>query len=90
MPEFYPSIGEAVGAAMQHNIRLAYGGKAHGSDTPLQVRHKPPAAQNPEADRRRAARASSPHAGTQRIAPSVGATSEPPASAPPPRSPRSR
>lgn len=39
MPEFYPSIGEAVGAAMQHNIRLAYGGKAPGSDAPLQVRH---------------------------------------------------
>jgi hypothetical protein len=224
VPEFYPSIGEAVGAAMQHNIRLAYGGKAPGSDTPLQVRHlphpsadpysvpgmiarltetatpnevagiieevngalgaipqltelvaaaadwtrarltfenphhnptfetwtrlaaatrmlrevqeelavaedmigacpvqlsdpkyrdevpalrtreplsdvlgndtipdnEPPATQNPEADRRRAALASSPHAGTQRTAPSVGATSEPPASAPPPRSPRSR
>ena len=225
MPEFYPSIGEAVGAAMQHNIRLAYGGKAPGSDTPLQVRHlphpsadpysvpgmiarltetaaphevagifeevngalvgalpqltelvaaaadwtrarlafenphhnptfetwtrlaaatrmlrdvqeelavagdmiaacpvqlsdpkyrdevpalrtkeplsdvvgndavadnEPPASVNPEADRRRAARASSPHAGTQRTAPSVGATSEPSASAPPPRSPRSR
>ncbi|MFF4980894.1 hypothetical protein ACFY3O_12655 [Streptomyces sp. NPDC001046] len=224
MPELYPSIGEAVGAAMQHNIRLAYGGKAPGSDTPLQVRHlphssadpysvpamiarltetatphevagiikevngtlgalpqltelvaaaadwtrarltfenphhnptfetwtrlaaatrmlrdvqeelavaedmigacpvqlsdpqyrdevpalrtreplsdvlgndavadnEPPATRNPEADRRRAARASSPHAGTQRIAPSVGAMSEPPASAPSPRSPRSR
>ncbi|MFF5962845.1 hypothetical protein ACFY64_03655 [Streptomyces collinus] len=224
MPEFYPSIGDAVGAAMQHKIRLAYGGKAPGSDTPLQVRHlshpsadpysvpamitrltetatpnevagiieevngalgalpqltelvaaaadwtrarlafenphhnptfetwtrlaaatrmlrdvqeelkvagdmigacpvqlsdpkyrdevpalrtgeplsdvlgndavadnKPPAARNPEADRRRAARAPSPHAGAQRTAPSVGATSELPASAPPPRSPRSR
>ncbi|UJV43981.1 hypothetical protein [Streptomyces sp. AMCC400023] len=224
MPEFYPSIGEAVGAAMQHNIRLAYGGKAPGSDTPLQVRHlphpsadpysvpamiarltetatphevagiieevngtlgalpqltelvaaaadwtrarltfenphhnptfetwtrlaaatrmlrdvqeelevagdkitacpvqlsdpkyrdevpalrtreplsdvlgndavadnEPPATQNPEADRCRAARASSPHAGTQRTAPSASATSEPSASAPPSRSPRSR
>ncbi|MFD9106988.1 hypothetical protein [Streptomyces bottropensis] len=46
MPEFYPSIGEAVGAAMQHNIRLAYRGKAPGSDTPLQVRHLP----HPSAD----------------------------------------
>ncbi|MFB7109170.1 hypothetical protein [Streptomyces sp. NPDC056291] len=51
---------------------------------------KPPAAQNPEADRRRAARASSPHAATQRTTPSAGATSEPPASARPPRSPRTR
>ncbi|MGW7730865.1 hypothetical protein ACWGJ6_47600 [Streptomyces canus] len=39
MPEFYPSIGEAIGAAMQHNIRLAYGGKASGPDAPLQARH---------------------------------------------------
>ncbi|MEU9397378.1 hypothetical protein AB0D86_46275 [Streptomyces sp. NPDC048324] len=220
MPEFYPSIGEAIGAAMQHNIRLAHGGEASGSDTPLQVRHlphpsadpysvpgmiarltetatphevagiieefngalvgalpqltelvaaaadwtrarltfedphhnpafetwtrlaaatrllrdvqeelevaeemvaacpaefsdpkyrdevpalrtrellsdviadtKPPAAQNPEADRQRAARASSPQAATQRATPSAGATSEPPATAPPPRSPRTR
>ncbi|MFF4203027.1 hypothetical protein ACFYZ8_20330 [Streptomyces sp. NPDC001668] len=224
MPEFYPSIGDAVGAAMQHNIRLAYSGKAPGSDTPPQVRHlphpsadpysvpgmtarltetatphevagiikevngalgalpqltelvaaaadwtrarltfenphhnptfetwtrlaaatrmlrdvqeelvvaedmigtcpvqlsdpkyrdevpalrtgeplsdvlgndavadeKPPATQNPEADRQRAARASSPHAGTQRTAPSVDATSEAPTSASPPRSPRTR
>ncbi|MEE1763576.1 hypothetical protein [Streptomyces sp. SP18BB07] len=225
MPEFYPSIGEAVGAAMQHNIRLAYGGKAPGSDTPLQVRHpphpsadsysvpgmiarltetatphevagiieevnaalvgalpqltelvaaaadwtrarltfenphhnptfetwtrlaaatrmlrdvqeelavaedmiaacpvqlsdpkyrdevpslrtreqlsdvlgngavadnKPPATQKPEADRCRAARASSPHAGTQRTAPSASAASEPPTGALPPQSPRTR
>ncbi|MCT9112410.1 hypothetical protein N4G69_43685 [Streptomyces mirabilis] len=224
MPEFYPSIGEAVGAAMQHNIRLAYGHKASGPDASLQARHpphpstdpysvpgmiarltetatphevagiieevngalealpqltelvaaaadwtrarltfenphqnpafetwarlaaatrmlrdvqeeltvagdmiaacpvqlsdpkyrdevpalrtrepfsyvlgndavadnEPPASRNPEADRRRAARASSPHAGTQRTAPSVGATSEPPTSALPPRSPRTR
>ncbi|WP_371659515.1 hypothetical protein [Streptomyces sp. NBC_00280] len=224
MPEFYPSIGEAVGAAMQHNIRLAHGGEASGSGTPLQVRYlphpsagpysvagmiarltetatphevagiieevngalvgalpqltelvaaaagwtrarltfedphrnptfdtwtrlaaatrllrdvqeelevaedmvaacpaelsdpkyrdevpvlrarellsdalgddavadtKPPAVQNPEADRQRAARAFSPHAAIQRTAPSAGATSEPPASAPP-RSPRTR
>jgi hypothetical protein len=41
VPEFYPTIGEAIGAAMQHNIRLAYGGKASGPDTPLQVRHLP-------------------------------------------------
>ncbi|WP_327745122.1 hypothetical protein OHO28_38570 [Streptomyces europaeiscabiei] len=52
--------------------------------------NKPPATQHPEADRRRAARASSPHAGTQRTAPSVDATSEPPTSASPPRSPRTR
>ncbi|KUO20822.1 hypothetical protein [Streptomyces dysideae] len=224
MPEFHPSIGEAVGAAMQHNIRLAYGGKAPGSDTPPQVRHlphpsadpysvpgmiarltetatphevagiieevngafgalpqltelmaaaadwtrarltfenphhnpafetwtrlaaatrmlrdvqeelavagdmiaacpvqlsdpkyrdevpalrtreplsdvvgndavadnEPPASRNPEADRRRAARASSPHAGTQRTVPSAGAASEPPTSGLPPRSPRTR
>lgn len=225
MPEFYPSIGEAVGAAMQHNIRLAHGGKTPGSDTPLQVRHLPhpsadpysvpgmiarltetatphevaevieevngalvgalpqltelvaaaadwtrarltfenphhnpafetwtrlaaathmlrevqeelavaedmiaacpvelsdpehrnevpalrtrellsdvpgndavpdtgpSAAQNPEAGRQRAARAASPHAAIQRTPPSAGATSEPPTSAPPPRSPRTR
>ncbi|MDX3583396.1 hypothetical protein [Streptomyces europaeiscabiei] len=215
MPEFYPSIGEAVGAAMQHNIRLAYGGKASGPDASLQARrlphpsvdpysvpgmiaritetatpheiagiieevngalgalpqltelvapaadwtrarltfetwtrlaaatrmlrdvqeelelagdmiaacpvqlsdpryrdevpalrtreplsngvgndavadNEPPASRNPEADRRRAARASSPHAGAQRTAPSVGAASEPPTSALPPRSPRTR
>ncbi|MFE7834966.1 hypothetical protein ACFU53_02485 [Streptomyces sp. NPDC057474] len=223
MPEFYPSIGDAVGAAMQHNIRLAYGHKASGPDASLQARHlphpsaapysvpgmtarltematphevagiikevngalgppqltelvaaaadwtrarltfenphhnptfetwtrlaaatrmprdvqeqlvvagdmigacpvqlsdpkyrdevpalrtreplsdvlgndavadnEPPAIQNPEADRCRAARASSPHAGTQRTAPSVDATSEPPTSASPPRSPRTR
>ncbi|MGC4998480.1 hypothetical protein [Streptomyces sp. DT195] len=42
MPEFYPSIGDAVGAAMQHNIRLA-----HGPDKPLQVRHLPSAAADP-------------------------------------------
>ncbi|KUM78854.1 hypothetical protein [Streptomyces griseorubiginosus] len=224
MPEFYPSIGEAVGAAMQHNIRLAYGHKASGPDASLQARrlphpsadpysvpgmiarltetatphevagiieevkgalgalpqltelvaaaadwtrarltfesphhnptfetwtrlaaatrmlrdvqeelevagdmiaacpvqlsdpkyrdevpalrtreplsdvvgndavadNEPPATWNPEADRRRAARASSPHAGTQRTAPSVGATSEQPTSALPPRSPRTR
>lgn len=41
MPEFYPSIGEAVGAAMQHNIRLAHGSEMSGSDKPLQVRHLP-------------------------------------------------
>ncbi|MER5435968.1 hypothetical protein [Streptomyces sp. NPDC002588] len=224
MPEFYPSIGDAVGVAMQHNIRLAYGHKASGPDASLQARRLPhpsadpypvpgmtarltetatphevariieevngalgalpqltelvaaaadwtrarltfenphdnptfetwtrlvaatrmlrdvreelevagdkiaacpvqlsdpkyrdevaalrtreplsdvlgndavadnelPATQNPEADRCRAAGASSPHAGTQRTAPSVGATSEPSASAPPPRLPRSR
>ncbi|MET8412049.1 hypothetical protein ABZV34_28770 [Streptomyces sp. NPDC005195] len=49
---------------------------------------KPPSAQNPEADRQRAARVSSPRAATQQTPPSAGATSEPPASAPPPRPPR--
>lgn len=47
MPEFYPSIGDAVGAAMQHNIRLAHGGKASGSDTPPQVRYLPPPSADP-------------------------------------------
>lgn len=47
MPEFYPSIGEAMGAAMQHNIRLAQGGEAPGSDTPLQVRYLPHPSANP-------------------------------------------
>jgi hypothetical protein len=46
VPEFYPSIGDAVGAAMLHNIRLAYGGKASGPDAPLQARHLP----HPSAD----------------------------------------
>ncbi|MEU1183859.1 hypothetical protein ABZ464_40800 [Streptomyces sp. NPDC005820] len=41
MTAFYPSIGEAIGAAMQHNIRLAHGGEASRSDTPLQVRYLP-------------------------------------------------
>ncbi|GAV38232.1 hypothetical protein [Streptomyces acidiscabies] len=41
MPEFYPSIGEAVGAAMQHNIRLAHGGGTGGSGSLPQVRHLP-------------------------------------------------
>ncbi|RPK48690.1 hypothetical protein EES39_09200 [Streptomyces sp. ADI92-24] len=35
MPEFYPSISEAVGAAMQHNIRLAHGIETPGLDKPL-------------------------------------------------------
>ncbi|MEV7121216.1 hypothetical protein [Kitasatospora griseola] len=38
MPEYYSSIGEAVGAAMQHNIRLARGPE---SGPPLQVRQFP-------------------------------------------------
>ncbi|MFE3881858.1 hypothetical protein ACFXPQ_02850 [Streptomyces lydicus] len=41
MPEFYPSIGEAVGAAMQHNIRLAHGTETSGSDKALQVHYLP-------------------------------------------------
>ncbi|MEV7903047.1 hypothetical protein [Streptomyces anulatus] len=41
MPEHYSSIGEAVGAAMQHNIRLAQRSEAPGSDSPLQDRNLP-------------------------------------------------
>lgn len=47
MPEFYSSIGEAVGAAMQHNIRLAHRSVAPSSDKPLQVRHLPSASADP-------------------------------------------
>ncbi|MFG3199869.1 hypothetical protein ACGFYT_27490 [Streptomyces sp. NPDC048208] len=47
MPEFHPSIGDAVGAAMQHNIRLAHG----GLDKPLQVRYLPSAAADPHSVR---------------------------------------
>ncbi|MFE9826706.1 hypothetical protein ACFYSH_32045 [Streptomyces sp. NPDC005791] len=47
MPEYYSSIGEAVGAAMQHNIRLAHRNVAPSSDTPLQVRHLPSASADP-------------------------------------------
>ncbi|MEE1786908.1 hypothetical protein PUR71_28975 [Streptomyces sp. SP17BM10] len=43
MPEHYPSIGEAIGAAMQHNIRLAHGPTAE----PLQIRYFPPPAADP-------------------------------------------
>ncbi|MFE3197775.1 hypothetical protein [Embleya sp. NPDC059237] len=41
MPEVYPSIGEAVGAAMQHNIRLAHGSRssADSSSTPGMTDH---------------------------------------------------
>ncbi|MFD5654052.1 purine-cytosine permease family protein [Streptomyces sp. NPDC127039] len=47
MPEYYSSIGEAVGAAMQHNIRLAHRSAAPGSDKPLQARHLPSASADP-------------------------------------------
>ncbi|SCD69567.1 hypothetical protein GA0115239_105928 [Streptomyces sp. BpilaLS-43] len=47
MPEYYSSIGEAVGTAMQHNIRLAHRNVAPGSDKPLQVRHLPSASSDP-------------------------------------------
>ncbi|MGQ4352893.1 hypothetical protein [Streptomyces drozdowiczii] len=47
MPEYYSNIGEAVGAAMQHNIRLAHRNVAPSSDTPLQVRHLPSASADP-------------------------------------------
>ncbi|MFJ9841695.1 hypothetical protein ACIRYZ_14730 [Kitasatospora sp. NPDC101155] len=43
MPEYYSSIGEAVGAAMQHNVRLAQRGEGP-SEPPLQVRYFPPLA----------------------------------------------
>ncbi|MEU1776756.1 hypothetical protein ABZ501_27530 [Streptomyces sp. NPDC019922] len=47
MPEYYSSIGEAVGAAMQHNIRLVHRYEAPSSETPLQVRHLPSASADP-------------------------------------------
>lgn len=47
MPEFYSSIGEAIGAAMQHNIRLAHRSVAPSSDKPPRVRHLPNASANP-------------------------------------------
>ncbi|WLQ63376.1 hypothetical protein [Streptomyces glycanivorans] len=47
VPEYYSSIGEAVGAAMQHNIRLAHRSAAPGSNKPLQVRHLPSASTDP-------------------------------------------
>ncbi|MFE5395959.1 hypothetical protein ACFQ9U_15575 [Streptomyces sp. NPDC056568] len=47
VPEYYSSIGEAVGAAMRHNIRLAHHSAAPGSDKPLQVRHLPSASTDP-------------------------------------------
>ncbi|MFD4924194.1 hypothetical protein ACFWNE_23235 [Streptomyces goshikiensis] len=43
MPEYRSGIGEAVGAAMQHNIRLAHHSVAPRPDTSLQVRHLPSA-----------------------------------------------
>lgn len=47
MPEYYSSIGEAVGAAMQHNIRLAHRLRAPAGEAPLQVRHLPPPSTDP-------------------------------------------
>ncbi|MGA5632526.1 hypothetical protein [Streptomyces lydicamycinicus] len=47
MPEYYSSIGEAIGDAMQHNIRLAHRSVAPGPDKPLQVRHLPSASSDP-------------------------------------------
>ncbi|WP_405988378.1 hypothetical protein [Streptomyces sp. NBC_00986] len=41
MPQSYPSMGEAVAAAMQHNIRLAYGDPLPGSDSSPRVRPLP-------------------------------------------------
>ncbi|MFD4505338.1 hypothetical protein [Streptomyces sp. NPDC058457] len=47
MPEYYSSIGEAVGAAMQHNIRLAHRSVAPSSDQPLRAEHLPSASVAP-------------------------------------------
>ncbi|MEU2223049.1 hypothetical protein [Streptomyces sp. NPDC018347] len=47
MPEYYSSIGDAIGAAMQHNIRLAHSGRRLIDDPPLQVRRLPSAAADP-------------------------------------------
>ncbi|WP_033819828.1 hypothetical protein [Kitasatospora sp. MBT63] len=48
MPEHYSSIGEAVGAAMQHNIRLAHRDQQTlTADQPLQVRYIPPPTADP-------------------------------------------
>ncbi|MFD5565079.1 hypothetical protein [Kitasatospora griseola] len=44
MPEHYSSIGEAVGVAMQHNIRLAH---SPTPDPTLQVRYFPPPSADP-------------------------------------------
>ncbi|WP_405848497.1 hypothetical protein [Streptomyces sp. NBC_01518] len=41
MPQSYPSMGGAVAAAMQHNIRLAYGDPLPAPHTPLQARALP-------------------------------------------------
>ncbi|MGW6901056.1 hypothetical protein ACWGF2_31330 [Streptomyces sp. NPDC054919] len=51
MPEYYSNIGEAVGAAMQHNIRLAHRNVAPSSDKSLQVRHLPSASADPNSVR---------------------------------------
>ncbi|MEV7035709.1 hypothetical protein AB0N99_36465 [Streptomyces sp. NPDC093272] len=47
MPEYYSSIGEAVGAAMQHNIRLAHHSVAPSSDQPLRAGYLPSASVAP-------------------------------------------
>ncbi|MEU9484541.1 hypothetical protein AB0D83_12910 [Streptomyces decoyicus] len=41
MPEYYSSIGEAVGAAMQHNIRLAHDNETSSCHKSQEVRHLP-------------------------------------------------
>ncbi|WP_432063499.1 hypothetical protein [Streptomyces sp. S1] len=51
MPEYYSSIGEAVGAAMQHNIRLAHRSAPPRPDTSLKVRHLPSASADPHSIR---------------------------------------
>lgn len=47
MPEHYSSIGEAVGAAMQHNIRLAQRSEAVVRDFERKARHLPSASADP-------------------------------------------
>ncbi|MYV68908.1 hypothetical protein GT043_23795 [Streptomyces sp. SID2131] len=47
MPEYYSSIGEAIGAAMQHNIRLAHRSAPPRPEKPLQVRHLSSASADP-------------------------------------------
>ncbi|MFJ5875312.1 hypothetical protein ACIQD1_11385 [Streptomyces sp. NPDC093088] len=51
MPEYYSSIGEAVGAAMQHNIRLAHRSAPPRPDTSLKGRHLPSASADPHSIR---------------------------------------
>ena len=47
MPDYYPSKGDAVGAAMAHNIRLAHGSQPSASDAPLPARFVPRPSDDP-------------------------------------------